>query len=265
MPVSTASDLQANILKVLSAGGSPLSSSKIAKALPVGGRPSPAVLQALLVQLAEQGVLARTPGKTDKFVASPVESWARGKPADGVTQPDPLPHLEKALDALLAAVEAKGFPAAAVRAAALRHLGAGPPGKAATAPARVPATTAPATAAPAPSSPSPLSPAPLSTPPPVPAAAGGLSPDAIIAAMGLAEPRVQDGAAVSIARLREMLGARQDKKSFDDAVLTLAKRGVLELQSHAWPARLTVEQQQQLIDNGRGGWYDSAALQRRGS
>ena len=69
--------------------------------------------------------------------------------------------------------------------------------------------------------------------------------------------------AVSIARLRETLSGRYDKGSFDAAMLSLLKRGILELQSHAWPARLTSEEQRELIDNGQGGWFDSAALRRR--
>jgi hypothetical protein len=99
----------------------------------------------------------------------------------------------------------------------------------------------------------------------VPVQAVPIPPAALLEAMSRAEPRVHDGAAVSIGRLREMLGGGYDKKSFDEALLLLAARGVVELQSHAWPARLTPEQQKQLIDNGQGGWFDSAALQRRKS
>jgi hypothetical protein len=315
MPASAASDLQANIVKVLSAGGPPLSAPRIAKALPVGGRPTGKVLQIELAQMAADGILLRIPGKTERFVVAPVEAWARaallealragpqsaaklgkpltahfahlaaplldtllaegrvfrhpaiaksGKPVFALTPPDPLPHFAKALDALLASVEAKGFPPAAVRAAVLRHLGAdrSPPAEA-RAPARPAAPPAGAMVAGAMVAGAAVAGA-AAAGPAVPAeAAPALSPDAVIEAMGLVEPRVHDGAAVSIARLRDMLGPRHDKKSFDEAVLLLARRGVVELQSHAWPARLTVEQQRQLIDNGRGGWYDSAALNRR--
>jgi hypothetical protein len=293
MPASPASDLQANILKVLSAGGPPLTPPKIARALPVGGRPPLKLLRSLLAQMAAAGRLERLPGKTDRYIAAPAEAWARstllemlrfgpqtgakleksltvhhahlatdllaalidsgqvfrhpapskaGKSAFALTPPDPLPYLAGALDRLQRAVEEKGFAPAAVRAAVLRHLGASEFTSAARG-----AGDADAKA----------------TPKPAPKNAAGLSPETVVEAMGRVEPRVNDGAAVPIARLRDMLGAQHDKKSFDEAMLLLAARGIIELQSHAWPARLTAEQQKLLIDDGHGGWFDSAALQRR--
>jgi len=293
MPASPASDLQANVLKVLSAGGPPLTPPKIARALPVGGRPPLKVLRPLLAQLAAAGRLERLPGKTERYIAAPVEAWARatllemlrsgpqtaakleksltvhhahlatallaalvgggqvfrhpapskgGQPAFALTPPDPLRYLAGALDRILRTVEEQGFTPAAVRAAALRHLGASE------------FTTAARGAGDC---------EPKPTPKATPTKAPGLSPETVIEAMGRVEPRVNDGAAVSIARLREILGAQHDKKSFDEAMLQLAARGVVELQSHAWPARLTAEQQELLIDDGHGSWFDSAALHRR--
>ncbi len=81
--------------------------------------------------------------------------------------------------------------------------------------------------------------------------------------MSRIEPRINEGAAVGLVRLREALAADYDKPGFDAAILALARSGVVELQSHAWPARLTAEERSLLIDNGHGGWFDSAALQRR--
>jgi hypothetical protein len=336
MLASSASDQQANILKVLAAGGPPLRPPQIARALPVGGRPRPGELQGLLAQLAADGRILRFPGRSDRYVAAPVENWARatllaallagpqpaarlarslgghfshlaaglleslareglvfrhpalkrsGRPAYALTPPDPLAYLAGALDRLLQTVADIGFSAQAVRAAALRHLSAttataateqdaatsaaSPAGVAVAAPAAAspatPVAAMPSQAVPVQAVPVQAVPVPAVPVQAVPVQAVPIPPAALLEAMSRAEPRVHDGAAVSIGRLREMLGGGYDKKSFDEALLLLAARGVVELQSHAWPARLTPEQQKQLIDNGQGGWFDSAALQRRKS
>ena len=76
MPAS-ASDLQTNVVKVLSAGGPPMTPPLIARALPVGGRPTLPALKKLLLQMARDGAVVRIAGRTDKYVAAPVEVWAR--------------------------------------------------------------------------------------------------------------------------------------------------------------------------------------------
>jgi hypothetical protein len=131
------------------------------------------------------------------------------------------------LQRLIGRLAARGMAQWHIRAEMLRHLGA----------------AAPAAAA--------------------PPAASVDAADAILEAMHRLEPRVNEGAAVSIARLRDGLSARCDKAAFDSALLALLARGVVELQSHAWPARQTAEEKSLLIENGRGGWFDSAALLRR--
>jgi hypothetical protein len=134
------------------------------------------------------------------------------------------------VDKLVAAAMRKGFSASAVRVAVMRHLEEKPANADA---GRKTGFDIPA------------------------------EPAGIVQAMRHLEPRVEAGAAVSISRLRRCLGDRLDKETFDVAVLSLARQAVVELQSHAWPARLTVPEQRELIDNGRGGWFDSVALNLR--
>jgi hypothetical protein len=231
--------------------------------------------------------VVRIAGRTDKYVAAPVEVWARshllellaegpraeaalkksltrahdhlysglveallrtgrihrhppftrGRSLLALDPPDVTAYVGAELDNLMNTLAAKGFAAAALKAAMLRHLGAPAPGAAAG--GGVPAAGAG-----------------------TPIAAERPPAEAVIEAMHRLEPRVNEGAAVSIARLRDVLSARCDKGAFDGAVLSLLKRGVLELQSHAWPARLSAEEKSLLIDNGQGGWFDSAALLR---
>jgi hypothetical protein len=153
---------------------------------------------------------------------------------------DPLDYFAKQVDKLLSDVAKKGFTPAAVRAAALRHLGGydtdGSEGDGSESGADTHSATSRGLRA---------------------------APDSILEAMRRLEPRVESGAAVSISRLRQALGGRFDKESFDSAVLLLANRSVVELQSHAWPTRLSAGEQKELIDNGCGGWFDSLALQIR--
>jgi hypothetical protein len=280
MPAAPQSDLQANVLKALAGSVAPLAPSAIAKALPVGGRPQANVLKGLLAQMAGAGLLVRIPGKTEKYVAAPIEDWARaallallaagpqteaklkqtltkgyehllgdltasllvggkvfrhppvtagGKPKFALHPADPVAYLAKDLDKLLLTVAKKGFAPEAVRDAALRHLGA----TAGAVDAKLGETQGPT-----------------------------LAGEEILQAMRRLEPRVDTGAAVSISRLRRALEARCDKNTFDAAVVSLAQRGVLELQSHAWPTRLSNEERDALIANGRGGWFDSVARRR---
>jgi hypothetical protein len=142
---------------------------------------------------------------------------------------DLLASVGPELDRLVAGFAARGLSVQSVQAAMRRHLGAAPEQPA---------------------------------PPEALRAPGTVAADAVIAAMHRLEPRVNEGAAVAIARLREALTPLCDKASFDAALLTLLERGLVELQSHAWPARLTAEDKALLIDNGQGGWFDSAALRR---
>ena len=68
------------------------------------------------------------------------------------------------------------------------------------------------------------------------------------------------GAAVSIPKLREALGAK-DKDSFDRAVLDSASRGVIDLHRHDYPAGLSPQEKEGMIlDKSTGQFYIGAAL-----
>jgi hypothetical protein len=223
-------DLQTNIEKVLAAGAAPMTATAIAQALPLGGRPSSTALKSLLRFMVESGRVVRAAGRADAY-AAPLRSTGRADAhAAALRSTDLLASVGPELDRLVAGFAARGLSVESVQAAMRRHLGAAAPQQ----PAPPEASRAPGTA---------------------PA-------DAVIAAMHRLEPRVNEGAAVAIARLREALTPLCDKASFDAALLTLLERGLVELQSHAWPARLTAEDKALLIDNGQGGWFDSAALRR---
>jgi hypothetical protein len=93
---------------------------------------------------------------------------------------------------------------------------------------------------------------------PKPAPAEG---ELIPAAMLRLNPQAAHGALVYVASLRAALADHfQDKASFDAAVRALAERGKVQLQSHAWPGRLSAEERQALIDDGRGGYVDAVGL-----
>jgi hypothetical protein len=284
MPDLPTTELRANLIKVMSIGVKPLAPAAILKALPVGGRPTSKVLKEELSRMAADGLLVRLPGKTDKYVAAPVESWAKralleelgsgpktlaklkktltpaGSPlwADlsasllaagrmfehpprtgsgptlfALTPPDPAAYFAKELEKLIGGVVKRGFEVAAVRAAIVHYLGE-------------PAHDEPAHDEPA----DVLAPA--------------ITAESLLAALHRLDPRVAQGATVPIGRLREHLQAQghANKPRFDSLLLSLAGRGVLELQSHAWPARLTDADREALVSNGRDGWFDSVALPR---
>ena len=83
----------------------------------------------------------------------------------------------------------------------------------------------------------------------------------ILAAMSRLNSQASRGALVYLADLRAAL-ARQyrDKDAFDRAVLALAEEGKVQLQSHAWPGRLSDDEKNALIPNGRGGFFDAIGL-----
>jgi hypothetical protein len=284
MPDLPTTELRANLIKVMSIGVKPLAPAAILKALPVGGRPTSKLLKVELARMTADGVLVRLPGKTDKYVAAPVESWAKralleelgsgpktlaklkktltpaGTPlwADlsasllaagrmfehppragsgptlfALTPPDPAAYFAKELEKLIGGLVKRGFEAAAVRAAIVHYLGE---------PAQGESTRDEPTDVEAPA----------------------ITDDTLLAALHRLDPRVADGATVPIARLREHLHAQApaNKARFDSLLLSLAGCGVLELQSHAWPARLTDADREALVSNGRDGWFDSVALPR---
>jgi hypothetical protein len=70
------------------------------------------------------------------------------------------------------------------------------------------------------------------------------------------KPAAAQGALVYIPDLREALrNTFSEKESFDQAVLNLAAREKVQLQSHSLPAELTEEQREAMIDNKRGSYF----------
>lgn len=85
--------------------------------------------------------------------------------------------------------------------------------------------------------------------------------DAIIAAMSRLNTQASRGALVYLTSLRAALAEHfKDKDSFDRAVLDLAKQGKVQLQSHAWPGRLSDAEKEALIANERGGFFDAIGI-----
>lgn len=284
MPQPISSEVALNVVKVLSLATTPLGAAAIARALPVGGRPTPKALQPLLAQLVADGHLLCTSDSPPRYITAPPEAWAQravlaalskapqsesklkmaltrfferllptaltaltetgkayrhpartkaGKPVYALRPADPAEFLANDLDKLIAAVAAKGFAANDVRRAAVRLLTGEP---------------------------SAIRPDSASKGDTRPHDAGAQ----VLAGLYRLDPRSDLGASVPVALLREALRETLPVKGeFDSVLLMLAKRGVLELQSHAWPARLTEDERERLVDNGHGGWFDSVSLRRR--
>ena len=78
----------------------------------------------------------------------------------------------------------------------------------------------------------------------------------IFRAMTAIKPAAAQGALVYIPDLRKALAdAFPVKESFDRAILQLAEREKVQLQSHSLPAELTEEQRAAMIDNRRGSFF----------
>ncbi len=78
----------------------------------------------------------------------------------------------------------------------------------------------------------------------------------IFQAMAAIKPAAAQGALVYIPDLRKALADDfPAKESFDRAILKLAEREKVQLQSHSLPAELNEEQRAAMIDNGRGSFF----------
>ncbi len=91
--------------------------------------------------------------------------------------------------------------------------------------------------------------------------AGPPGRESILAAMARLNRQVSRGALVYLAELRAALTREfSDKDAFDRAILELAREGKVQLQSHAWPGRLSDQEKNALVPNGRGGFFDAIGL-----
>jgi hypothetical protein len=78
----------------------------------------------------------------------------------------------------------------------------------------------------------------------------------IFRAMTAIKPAAAQGALVYIPDLRKALAnVYPAKESFDRAILQLAEREKVQLQSHSLPAELSDEQRAAMIDNQRGSYF----------
>jgi hypothetical protein len=78
----------------------------------------------------------------------------------------------------------------------------------------------------------------------------------IFQAMAAIKPAAAQGALVYIPDLRKAVANDfPAKESFDRAILRLAEREKVQLQSHSLPAELTEEERTAMIDNGRGSFF----------
>lgn len=272
MPQAVPSDVATNVIKVLTQATTPMGSTAIAKALPVGGRPKPKALAALLTELVEQGRIVQAGPSTPKFVSAPADAWAQRALLAALSRG---PRTESKLKSALPSGFDRLLPAAlrslTEAGKAYRH----PPPKKNGKP--VFALQPPDAADFLAKDLEKLIAAVASrgfTPAEVRSAARRLlgdavdrpaapREDAVLAALRRVDPRTDHGAAVSLPRLREALSAELPSKGdFDAALLALADRGVLELQTHAWPARLNERERELLVENGRGGWFDQVSLRK---
>jgi hypothetical protein len=271
------------LVSVLARAGGPLAALALRRALPAGMRPPVKGVLAHLHALAAAGRIHPWPGKTERYAAVDARALAReqvqqalaagpltevevkrrvpkavqplvkdalaGLVAEGVVQhhpklgarmpcglgpPDPLDYLRPEIEAVFKRLVKRGFKEAALRAA-LGRYGTGPEGAAVGAgPAR----------------------------PAAPAGLPGPAADAeVIAAILRLNSQASRGALVYVADLRAALAGRlPGKEAFDRAILALAERGKVQLQSHAWPGRLSEAEKAALVPNGRGGYFDAIGL-----
>lgn len=266
-------DLDALLESVLARGHEPLTATAIRKALPAGKKPSAKEVADRLHALVDTGHIHRWPGRAQKFSALEAQAfvsdqvrqaltagplteaevkkhvskaaqpmvkavltdlvdagrlWRHPKLGKrvpyGLAPPDPLNYLPAAIESAFKPLIKLGFRDHELRAALRQYVGA-PDVSAGT------------------------------------NADGTKTDDAILAAMSRLNSQVSRGALVYVAELRAALADQfRDKASFDRAVLGLAGRGQVQLQSHAWPGTLSDMEKEALIANERGGFFDAIGL-----
>jgi hypothetical protein len=262
-------DLDTLIERILERSGEALSPSAVRKALPVGSRLPLQQLHVRLQSLVEAGRIFRWRGKSARFstvapetlaqeqvikalsagplaeadikknvpaasrplVSSSIGSLERDgrilrhpklgrRQPFGLNPPDPFDYLRPELDALLLRLQKAGIPAIGLRQALQRYVEGAEESRVGTG-----------------------------------------DEDALLSAMHRLNPQVSRGAMVYLADLRASLQSQfPDKASFDQAVVRLAELGRVQLQSHAWPGRLTDAEKRALVENGRGGYFDAIGI-----
>ena len=263
-------DLDSFLETALIRADEPLNLAAVIKALPAGKKPKQEEVRARLHGLVDAGRIHRWPGKAEKFAALSAQSLAREQVLRALSRgplteseikgklPTSLKTLVKsALGALVAEKTVTKHPKLGTR----QPFGVGPPAAADYLPAEIAKAFKQLMK--------------LGFGEPELRAAlrryaGGVEEvvgptDAgaqeILAAMPRLNHQASRGALVYVAELRAALTQRfPDKPSFDRAVLELAEQGKVQLQSHAWPGRLSEGDKQALIPNGHGGFFDAIGL-----
>lgn len=78
----------------------------------------------------------------------------------------------------------------------------------------------------------------------------------ILDAMRQADPATSTGAPIALDRLRPLMNGRLGSKSaFDEAVLDLARRGLVSLHRHDFPKGQTEAERDRMVPDGQGGFY----------
>jgi hypothetical protein len=270
-------ETESNVIKALATFDVQVAISAIVKCLPVGGRPSAADLRPLIDKLVADGRMLQTSSSPPKYIGAPIELWAQrailaslakgpqteaklkakltvpfehalplalkelvragrifrhpptskaGKPAYANFPPDPAKFLSADLEKLISKVASLGFEVSEVKQSAIGLLSQS---RQATGTFGSPQRNQ--------------------------------EKSSLLERLCALDPRVRGGASVSIRNLRaSMQDVFLTKADFDETLIALAREGVIEMQSHAWPARLTETERLLLVENDRGGWFDSVAL-----
>ena len=264
-PTLTAEELEAMLETAISRADVPLTVTAAIKALPVGKKPNKEQVQICLAKLVAAARIHQWPSK--KFWSVNPESFAREQmlrtlsagPLTEVEIKDKIPSSVKALvKVVLAALVKEGTVIQHPKLGARKPFGLGPPDAMDYLPAAL--EVAFGKLAKMGFKKTELQCA-LRSYAGHPDEDDGVLPgvsEAILAAMTRLNSQTSRGALVYLTDLRAALTQRfRDKDSFDRAVLRLAKQGKVQLQSHAWPGRLSDQEKDALVPNGRGGFFDS--------
>lgn len=101
----------------------------------------------------------------------------------------------------------------------------------------------------------PVEPSPEPAPPVPPPDRVDLS-DLILEGMEKVKPGARNGASVTIATLRHAMEVQGlDKQTFDNEVLHLAERAVVDLHRYDYPAGLSQAERDEMVPDGQGGYY----------
>jgi hypothetical protein len=269
-PMLATDNLDALLETALTRAGEPLNVAAVLKALPAGQKPAKKEVQLRLGELVEGGRIHRWPGAAEKFSALSPQAFARGEVlrvlASGtLTEAEIKQRVPTSARALVKAALA----VLAGERVVMKHpklgrrtpFGLGPPDAADYLPAEIATAFKRLTK---------MGFKEVDLQSALRRYQRGVEVSRVAADDGAQEiltamPRLNNqasrGALVYVVDLRAAL-TRQfpDKESFDRAVLELAQQGKVQLQSHAWPGRLSESERNAMVPNGQGGFFDAIGL-----